>query len=70
MWDFYNTGAGKNTRSSNTVGEPVTSTIIDADKYSDAAIIVISRLGSENLDVATTTIEDSSKHMLELSKMN
>ncbi len=68
MWDFYNTGAGKNTRSSNTVGEPVTSTIIDADKYSDAAIIVISRLGSENLDVATTTIEDSSKHMLELSK--
>lgn len=67
MWSFYESGAGKNTRAANTVGEPITSTITDADEYGDAAIVVISRMGAEDSDVATTTTEDPSKHMLELS---
>ena len=67
MWEYYTDGAGKNTRASNTVGEPVTGSITDAAAYGDAAIVVIGRLGSENADVAVTTTENAAKHMLELS---
>lgn len=68
MWNFYESGAGKNSRAANTVGEPVTSEITDASEYGDAAIVVIGRMGAEDSDVAATTTEDASKHMLELSQ--
>ena len=67
MWEYYTEGEGKNTRASNTVGEPVTGSITDAAAYGDAAIVVIGRLGAENADVAVTTTENAAKHMLELS---
>ncbi len=68
MWDYYTSGAGKSTRGDSEVGEPVTSSIASASAYGDAAIVVIGRLGAEDADVALTTKEDASKHMLELSK--
>lgn len=68
MWEYYTSGAGVSGRDTNTVGEPVTQSITEAQEYGDAAIVVIGRIGMEDSDVATTTTEDANRHMLELSQ--
>ena len=78
VWDLYSSGAGSSYRraaSSNTykVGEAPVSIFTDDIKssfsnYNDLAIVVIGRTGMENSDLALTTVEDSSKHSLQLSQ--
>lgn len=75
MWNYYNTGSGVSTRSlgSGTVGEKALSVMGENEKnsiatYKDAAIVVIGRTGTENLDIPFFTTEDASKHPLEFSQ--
>lgn len=78
VWDLYSSGAGSSYRraaNSNTykVGEAPVSIFTDDIKssfsnYNDLAIVVIGRTGMENSDLALTTVEDSSKHSLQLSQ--
>lgn len=74
VWDLYTTGEGSKTRKdSSKVGEAPVTIFTDEIKssftgYSDAAIVVLSRVGSESGDLPLQTKEDTSKHMLQLSK--
>lgn len=81
LWKFYTEGPGKNySRTAPdaggagkwTIGEvPVNKYTSDVkssfSSYNDAAIIVIGRTGSESSDLGMSTVENPSKHVLELS---
>ena len=73
--DFYETGAGRSYRANDSIGlvgeAPVNelqSVRASFASYNDAAIVVISRMGSEGQDVSLTTQEDPDRHYLELSQ--
>lgn len=78
VWDLYSSGAGSSYRRKASskaykVGEAPVSIFTDDIKssfsnYNDLAIVVIGRTGMENSDLALTTVEDSSKHSLQLSQ--
>ncbi len=76
VWDLYSSGAGSSYRRSASspykVGEAPVSIFTDEIKdsfssYNDMAIVVIGRTGLEGSDLSLSTVEDASKHALQLS---
>lgn len=73
MWDFYTNGNGKASYAADQVNEPALSKYGETEfssfsKYNDAAIVIISRKGSEGSDIKTSQKNETEKSMLELSE--
>jgi len=74
-WAYYESGAGKSTRSTNEgrIGEqPLSNMTQDVRdsfaSYKDVGIVVIGRTGAEGSDLPMSTADDPSKHIMELSQ--